>query len=108
MNKVLSGIGRSFVNIAAVLTILAGARIGYTMNVGNPYGIGLANVVVGTLLGGAVGLLTAGIVFGLVATVYDIRDSLRTLVTLNGGDRGPPRGPTAGERVEPHVGRPGA
>jgi hypothetical protein len=80
MIRLLSAVGRATIVIAAVVIIVAGAVGGYLGTETRPelfftsYGRWL-----GALLGLALGVVSAGVVFGPLATLYDIRDSLRRL-----------------------------
>lgn len=90
MIVLLSKIGRVSIVVSAVLTILGGAVLG------NYYGLYLDRAAYGdftlpagaqftprslifALLGGVLGLLTAGTAYGAVAALFDIQDSLRVL-----------------------------
>jgi hypothetical protein len=80
MIKLLSAVGRATIVIAAAVIIVGGAVGGYVGSEARPelfftsYGRWL-----GALLGLALGIVTAGVVFGPLATLYDMRDSLRRM-----------------------------
>jgi hypothetical protein len=91
--KLLSGVGRAVIVVAAALTIIGFTVAGY--NVGRPnefiaYGsyrqsggaITLLELVF-SVLGCGIGIIVAGAVFGAIATLYEIRDSLRLLAGPN-------------------------
>jgi hypothetical protein len=84
MIRLLSLIGRATIVIAAIVIIVAFAVAGYQAPEMHPYladyGFGRP---VGAVVGFAIGLVTAGIVFGPLATLYDIRDNLRLLAKAN-------------------------
>jgi hypothetical protein len=82
MIRFLSGIGRAMVVLGALVTIVFCAIAGYgwahgyyTAYTPTP-GLGVA---AGTALGAAAGIVAAGIVFGPIATLYDIRDNIRRM-----------------------------
>jgi hypothetical protein len=64
--------------------------------------------LVWTPLGALLGLIIAGAVFGAIATLYDIRDSLRLMVQANGdgaiSDVAPESHPVNRPRREPYIG----
>ncbi len=78
MIRLLSAVGRATIVIAAAVIIVGGAVGGYLGAETRPelffasYGRWL-----GALLGLALGVVSAGVVLGPLATLYDIRDSLR-------------------------------
>ena len=80
MIKLLSAVGRATIVVAAAVIVVAAAIGGYLGTETRPelfltsYGRWL-----GALLGLALGIVSAGVVFGPLATLYDIRDSLRRL-----------------------------
>lgn len=80
MIRLLSAVGRATIVIAAAVIIVAGAVGGYVGSETRPelfftsYGRWL-----GALLGLVLGVVAAGVVFGPLATLYDIRDSLRRM-----------------------------
>jgi hypothetical protein len=90
MIRLLSAIGRATIVIAAILIVVAFAATGYQAPELHPYladyGFGR---LAGAALGFAIGLVAAGIIFGPLATLYDIRDSLRRLAKA--GDDAPTR-----------------
>jgi TRAP-type C4-dicarboxylate transport system permease small subunit len=82
MIRFLSGIGRAIVVLAALFTIVLCAIGGYGWAHG--YYAGYAptpgvGVAAGTVLGAVAGIVVAGIVFGPIATLYDIRDNIRRM-----------------------------
>jgi len=93
MIKLLSAVGRATIVIAAVVIIVAGAVGGYLGTETRPelfftsYGRWL-----GGLMGLALGVVSAGVVFGPLATLYDIRDSLRRLANPEEPGHTPKRG----------------
>jgi hypothetical protein len=71
--------------VAAILTIVGFAVGGYGMGTGESY-IGFAPEVAqgaggvwGTVLGGILGIIVVGAVFGPIDTLYDIRDNIRRM-----------------------------
>jgi hypothetical protein len=80
MIRLLSAVGRATIVIAAVLIIVGGAVGGYMGAETRPelyftsYGRWL-----GGLIGLVLGVVSAGVVLGPLATLYDIRDSLRRM-----------------------------
>lgn len=110
MIRMLSNIGRSLVALAALVIIGANTIGGYLVAVGlQSYSGDLSALsepgqpipmtpldVTGALCGFVIGLFMAGLLLGLVATVYDMRDSLRTIAASlapgsNGGARREPQ-----------------
>ena len=87
MIRLLSALGRATVIVAAILTIAGFAVGGYGMATGQYYG-GFApdpargvGGALGAMLGGLVGIILAGAVFGPIATLYDIRDNIRRMAS---------------------------
>src|SRR5512146_677060 len=80
MIRLLSAVGRATIVIAAAVMIVGGAIGGYVSAETRPelffttYGRWL-----GALIGLALGVVSAGVVFGPLATLYDMRDSLRRM-----------------------------
>ncbi len=80
MIRLLSAVGRATIVIAAVVIIVGGAVGGYVGAETRPellftsYGRWL-----GALVGLVLGVVSAGVVFGPLATLYDMRDSLRRM-----------------------------
>jgi hypothetical protein len=72
MFRWLSNIGRFFVVLTAVVMVPGATVYGTVLG-------GLAHGSNGAVIGGLVGFLVAGAVFGTLATLYDICDSLRAL-----------------------------
>lgn len=80
MIKLLSAVGRATIVIAAVLIILGSTAAGYVDADARPYLFGFRFArEAGALIGLAIGIVAAGVVFGPLATLYDMRDSLRHL-----------------------------
>ena len=101
MIRILSMIGRATLVVAAILVIVGAAVAGY-IDAGREVG-GVAigyGPVVGALLGLVVGIITAGVVFGPLATLYDIRDNVRLVAELAEGEYEPPA-PKAPDRQGP-------
>jgi hypothetical protein len=90
MIRLLSLIGRATIVIAAILIVVTFTVTGYQSPELHPYladyGFGRP---VGAVVGFAIGLVTAGIIFGPLATLYDIRDNVRHLAKA--GDDAPAR-----------------
>jgi hypothetical protein len=118
MIELLSAIGRVVVVIGAVLTVAAFAVGGYLYAYAEEakiYGIysisGGGRItpreLVYGVIGAAIGFVVAGAAFGAIATLYIIRDSLRSLLALEiarsraDGARGSPG--TGRTRQEPRV-----
>jgi hypothetical protein len=85
MIRALSTIGHYAIVVATVIFVLGGALGGYgtaLMNEPNPYLYTslTAREAVYAAIGAFLGLIIAGVVLGIAATLYDIRDSLRLLV----------------------------
>ena len=82
MIRLLSAIGRIVIVWGAVLWVVACVAAG-AVGVGTqsqaPDGH-IVGGIVGGIIGAIVGLISAGVIFGSIATLYDIRDSLRLLV----------------------------
>jgi uncharacterized protein YqgC (DUF456 family) len=83
MIKLLSSIGRATIIVAALLTIVVFAVGGYAMGTGQ-YGAFASGGAQGAggwgaVLGGILGIIVAGAVFGPIATLYDIRDNIRRM-----------------------------
>jgi hypothetical protein len=80
MIRLLSAVGRATIIIAAMVMIVGAAVGGYVGAETHPelyftsYGRWL-----GALIGLVLGVASAGVVFGPLATLYDIRDSLRRM-----------------------------
>ncbi|MGH8749875.1 MAG: hypothetical protein ACREU5_12315 [Burkholderiales bacterium] len=80
MIKLLSAVGRATIVIVAAVIIVGGAVGGYLGSETRPelfftsYGRWL-----GALVGLVLGVVSAGIVLGPLATLYDIRDNLRRM-----------------------------
>lgn len=80
MIRLLSAVGRATIVIVAAVIIVGGAIGGYIGSEAHPellftsYGRWL-----GALLGLVLGVVSAGVVFGPLATLYDMRDSLRRM-----------------------------
>ena len=80
MIRLLSAVGRATIVIAAAVIIVGGAVGGYMGAETRPelyftsYGRWLA-----ALVGLVLGVVSAGVVLGPLATLYDIRDSLRRM-----------------------------
>lgn len=103
MIKTLSAIGRISIVISAAIIVFAGGVGGYfsvlsaeEYRYGAGFAISQGGVLTPTELGGIAfgavcGLFVAGLMLGLVATVYDMRDSLRTLAAAS--RRSPPPAP---------------
>lgn len=115
MIEMLSAIGRGVIVVAATLTVIGSMVGGYTVARAQEsvsYGHFLISgggqitplEFLYLVLGGGIGLVIAGAVFGAIATLYDIRDSLRLLTRLNGGN--PPSDGSGARTVrrEPRVG----
>ena len=110
MIKLLSAVGRATIVIAAVVIIVGGAVGGYMGSESRPelfftiYGRWL-----GALVGLVLGVISAGIVLGPLATLYDIRDSLRRMADPDEPGSAPSRklrdlvGPIS-RRQEPRLG----
>ena len=90
MIKLLSDIGRAVIVVAAVMTVLGSTISGYLIaRTQESFVYGNFTISHGgqitprellySLLGGGIGLVVAGAVFGAIATLYDIRDSLHLL-----------------------------
>jgi MFS family permease len=85
MIKLLSAIGRATIILAALLTIVGFAVSGYGLATSGYYGDFApeaargAGGTWGAVLGGVVGIIVAGAVFGPIATLYDIRDNIRRM-----------------------------
>ena len=111
MIQMLSAIGRVVVVVAAAITVAATTLAGYFFaRASELASYGTFTISEGgkitplelayALIGFAVGLIVAGAVFGAIATLYEIRDSLILLANARSDD------PAASlrERREPHVG----
>jgi len=80
MIRLLSAVGRATIVIAAAVIIVGGAIGGYVGSETRPELLFLSyGRWLGAILGLAFGVVFAGVVFGPLATLYDIRDSLRRL-----------------------------
>lgn len=100
MIRMLSNIGRTVVALAAVAIIGVNTLGGYVVAVGTQMyadgSLGLSMPgqslpftsfdLFGALCGFVVGLFMAGLLLGLVATIYDMRDSLRALASTVNSD----------------------
>jgi hypothetical protein len=115
MIGLLSAIGRAIVVTAAVLTVI-GFSIGGFLTARTQeavlYGGSFAISGGGRttpfelfclVIGCGIGFLVAGTVFGAIATLYDIRDSLRQLIELSSNASVPPSARVGGRR-EPRMG----
>ena len=80
MIRLLSAVGRATIVIAAAVIIVGGAIAGYVCAETRPelFFLGYGRWL-GALVGLALGVVSAGVVFGPLATLYDIRDSLRRM-----------------------------
>ena len=126
MIRLLSAIGRVVIAVAAVLTVISCTMVGYLFARSQEFAIygnfsisGSGQItpleVFYSVLGGGIGFVVSGAVFGAIATLYEIRDSLRLitshlrLITSQKTDN-PLPSELAGQRVarrvrrEPHVG----
>jgi hypothetical protein len=110
MIRLLSLVGRATIMIAATLIIAGFVIAGYLDSDLHPYLVAYGfERQLGALLGLVVGVMVAGIIFGPLATLYDIRDNVRRLVKFgdsgfgpiqrSGGDRAGP----ASVRREPRL-----
>lgn len=83
-------IGRATLVVAAILMILGSAAAGY-FDAGREYGIATLGhgPAIGALIGLVIGTIAAGVIFGPLATLYDIRDGVRHVVELAEGERAP-------------------
>jgi TRAP-type C4-dicarboxylate transport system permease small subunit len=111
-----SSIGRAVIVVAAAITIIGFTVAGYSVARANEFmtygtfslsgGVLTRLEVLFSVLGCVVGFIVAGAVFGAIATLYEIRDSLRILTgretTNRTGDGDRP--PAARMRREPHIG----
>ena len=119
MIGLLSAIGRVVIVAAAVLTVIGCTIQGYlfgrvreSATYGNFTISGGGQItpleLFYSLLGGGIGIIVAGAVFGAIATLYDIRDSLRLIARHNLGNPLPGGAgdqPVATyERREPRIG----
>ena len=96
MIEMLSAIGRVVIVVAAALMVIGSMMGGYmiaqaqeSVSYGNFLISGGGQITplefLYLAIGGGIGLIVAGAVFGAIATLYDIRDSLRLLTRLNRG-----------------------
>lgn len=92
MIRFLSLVGRATIVIAAALIIVGFAIAGYVNSDLRPYlfAYGFERQL-GALVGLAIGIIVAGIIFGPLATLYDIRDNVRRLVKFGEGELAPGR-----------------
>ncbi len=98
---------RLSIYLGAIATVVIGALTGYVggLNIENFSVTGIA----GAIVGGVVGIIAAGLVFGTLTVLLDIRDSLavirdRTPVTPGEATfQEPSRG--GGKRKEPFLGK---
>jgi hypothetical protein len=83
MIRILSTIGRATLVVAAILVIVGTAVAGY-FGAEREYGVAVLGhgSAIGALIGLVIGIITAGVVFGPLATLYDIRDNVRLVVEL--------------------------
>lgn len=79
MIRFLSALGRAAVVVGAVLTIAAGAVGGWGWATSDGMISDPARGAVGAALGAVAGIVSAGVVFGPLATLYDIRDNIRRM-----------------------------
>ncbi len=95
MIRLLSLVGRTTIVIAAAFIIVASAMTGYVDADLHPYlsAYGFERQL-GALVGLALGVMAAGVVFGPLATLYDIRDNVRRLAKID--ESGPARGERGG------------
>ena len=95
MIRFLSALGRATVVVGALLTIAGGVIEGYIF--GRVQGLGIYEGAYLTIAGrgqitplelfyavldAALGIVVAGVVFGPIATLYDIRDNVRQIPRL--------------------------
>ena len=101
MIRILSAIGRTTLVVAAILMILGSAAAGY-LNAAKEYGIADLGhgPAIGALIGLLVGTIAAGVVLGPLATLYDIRDSVRRMLEL-ADEEYAPEPPKAADRLGP-------
>jgi hypothetical protein len=86
MIRFLSLVGRATIMIAAALVIVGFVIAGYVGSNLHPYLVAYGfERQLGALVGLAVGVMVAGIIFGPLATLYDIRDNVRRLVQFGDG-----------------------
>jgi H+/gluconate symporter-like permease len=101
MIRLLSLVGRATIVIAAALIIAGFVITGYVDPDLHPYLVAYGfERQLGALAGLAVGIIVVGIIFGPLATLYDIRDNMRRLVKLGDG-RLVPGQPGRGDRPGP-------
>ncbi len=116
MIRLLSDIGRTTIVVAAALTIIGCIIAGYLLARSQEL-VAYGNFTISgggqitplevfySLLGGCVGLLLAGTVFGTIATFYDIRDNIRRIAHQYPVSGEPVDDPlTARVRREPRMG----
>jgi hypothetical protein len=105
MISLLSAIGRVVIVIAAVLVIIGCVIGGYLfaryqeLAFYGDFTIGAGGLITPreflySLLGGGIGFVVSGTVFGAIATLYDIRDNVRLIAERRSG-------PLHGDRVDP-------
>jgi uncharacterized membrane protein len=91
MIRLLSAIGRIVIVLAAVLWVIALVVMGaFEIGTHSPTPDGyVVGGIIGGIVGAIFGLISAGVVFGAIATLYDIRDNLRLLVKQDRNTPGP-------------------
>jgi hypothetical protein len=110
MIRVISDIGRVLVIVSVFLTIIGCTAAGYFIALSQEYAMpGRFGISGGgkltplellySVLGLGVGFVVAGSWFGAIATLYEIRDILRSMAEINSG----PSRPFARERYEPRI-----
>jgi hypothetical protein len=96
MIRAISDIGRALVIVSALLTVIGGVAVGYAIARSQEYAaFGSFEISGGgkltplelfySLMGLGIGFVVAGAVFGAIATLYEIRDSLNSLAEENSG-----------------------
>jgi hypothetical protein len=86
MIRLLSLVGRASIVVAAALITVGFVITGFVDSDLHPYLVAYGfERQLGALVGLAVGIIVVGIIFGPLATLYDIRDNLRRLVKLENG-----------------------
>ena len=101
MIRILSAIGRATLVVAALLMIAGSAAAGY-FDAGKEYGIAAvgSGPALGALIGRVLGTIAAGGILGPLATLYDIRDSVRRMLEL-ADEEYAPEPPKAADRLGP-------
>jgi hypothetical protein len=100
MIELLSAVGRVVIVVAAVLTVISCTIAGYLFARTQEFATysnftisGGGQItpleIVYSLFGGGIGVVVSGAIFGAIATLYDIRDSLRSIAKRNRGDQSP-------------------